>query len=108
MASQKVKYRYRNRPKKRRSGRRKMTIPVAVVAGFIPLVSNTISQARSGNLAGVTKTIVPYDPVSGRMTWSYLGQGLIPIVIGFLVHKAAGMIGVNRMLSQANVPLIRL
>jgi hypothetical protein len=94
----------------------KFTIPLAVVGGFLPIATFTYQQVKSGginSLQYVTKRIIPYDKDAnggkGAISTQYLGQGLYPIIAGWLIHYlVGGKLGVNRMLSRAGVPLIRL
>lgn len=100
-----VKYR---KPKRRRS--HKMTIPLAVVAGFVPpavgLWNRRGSATEMSNylLQGFT------GMTPGTNTWNVnnLRLGLMPVVAGFIAHMVAGKLGVNRVLSRANIPLIRI
>ena len=95
--------------KKRRHNKR--TIPVAVVLGFLPLATTAISDFQAGGINGLRNTataVIPYSPANRRFTTARLHLGLNPILAGFLVHKLAGMMGINRAIAQAGVPLIRL
>jgi len=91
--------------------RSKRTIPVAVVLGFLPLATTAISDFQAGGINGLRNTataIIPYSPANRRITTARLHLGLYPILAGFMVHKLAGMLGVNRAIASAGVPLIRL
>lgn len=100
----------------RRIGRRakKTTIPLAVVAGFAPLgydIYKTVTTAGMG--AGqIPHTLAwhlgGYNTWDGSFSFSRLMQGWTPILAGFLAHKVAGKLGVNRMLASAGVPLLRI
>lgn len=91
---------------------KKMTLPLAVIAGFAPFAVNTVKNVQSQGLTGLqqsTKYLIPYDPATRKMSFDYLPVGLFPILGGWLVHKVVGgMLGVNRMLSSAGVPFIRI
>lgn len=98
---------------KRRSRRRNgFKIPIAIVAGFLPGVTRTLTiTQQSGFQAGsyeAARIYTGYDPSSGGWRASYLWFGLAPMVIGFLVHKIAGGIGLNRALGRAGIPLVRI
>jgi hypothetical protein len=51
--------------------------------------------------------INPYAPDMKFEGWR-LRYGLLPVALGLGVHKIAGSLGINRMLSQAGIPLIRI
>lgn len=95
--------------KRRRHSRPKFTLPVAVVAGFVPLAVGTwnrrssataMSQYLSGALTG-------YVPGQG---WNpaLLKDGALPIILGIMAHKVAGRLGLNRAIARAGVPFIRI
>lgn len=102
--------------------RTKMTIPLAVVGGFVPILGNTFSHFKTNGLVGpdsasseFIRTLTGFDPWGGQAAQPRVGFqpwqmqfGALPIVIGFLAHKAANMIGINRMLARLKIPLIRL
>jgi len=100
--------------RRKRKGRRGgITLPLAAVAGFMPLVGNTVTNVQAmgagEGLKASAKYVVPWDASTGRFTTSSLGGGLFPIIAGFLVHKVVGsMLGVNRALARARVPFVRL
>lgn len=93
----------------RRAG---FTLPVAVVAGFVPLGLNVINGAKTGGINGAGFELVRgttgYNWQAGRMEWPALVRGMGPILAGILVHKLAGRLGVNRALSRAGVPVLRV
>jgi len=102
---------YARRPKSR--SRAKMTIPLAIVAGFAPATMRLISAYRIGGIEAVPQHLsmitTGYDPVSGKFSLSQPLMNLWgPLAIGALVHKTAGRLGINRMLSRAGVPLLRI
>lgn len=108
--------------KKRRSIRRsrervrskgKMTIPLAVVLGFAPLVGNGINQVRANGwgtgLKNSVSYLIPYNPTTGKFTAANLGGGLVPALAGVAVHKiVGGVLGVNRMLASHHIPFLRI
>ena len=98
--------------KKRVSHKRKPKIPVAVVAGMLPLLATAASDFQAGGLRGLQNTVtavVPYSPANRRFTTARLHLGLYPMIAGFLVHRfIGGGLGVNRALASAGVPFIRL
>lgn len=112
----------RNKSTRRRSGGvsmskrkgTKFTLPVAAILGFAPLAYWAKTDFKSEGLNGLRKTaetIIPFD-ISGTHGGGFMAHklqyGLYPIIGGLFVHKLAGMLGVNRMLSRAGIPFIRL
>ncbi len=98
-----------------RSGRRHghrggFTIPLAVVAGFVPLTiglwgrrSQPQEMARFATVA-----FTGYDYVGHRWTGDFLGQGIGSVLLGMVIHKGANALGVNRALSRAKIPFFRI
>jgi len=101
--------------KKHRAGR-KFTLPLAVIAGMTPLVYGTVDHALKNGLVGpgdtgydyFIRSLTGYSPNYGFKFGYYAKWGLLPIVLGLVVHKGANMFGLNRALASANVPIIRL
>lgn len=100
---------------KARSRRRSasMTIPLAVVAGFGPIISHTWNGYQQGGLSGALNDLSAYTtgyvPADNQWKASHMIEGLGPVLAGILVHKFIGnKMGVNRMLASAGVPLVRL
>ena len=89
-----------------------MTIPLAVVAGLgVPAIK--VWEARTGGPANMVRqlgmALTGYDFYNGGFYAVNLKNGLLPIVAGMAVHKyIGGTLGVNRMLANSGVPLIRL
>jgi hypothetical protein len=100
--------------KKNHGSRRKngFTLPVAMVAGFIPITTtawNLWKGGGFGNLKYLVKRLVPYDTDGKKISFANLHEGLYPIIGGYLVHwLVGGKLGINRMLARAKVPFIRL
>ncbi len=94
---------------KRHSRSRSFTVPVAVVGGFIPLVNGM--WVRRASLAEVGRftsaALTGYFPGAGFQP-SYMKDGALPIVAGIIAHKVANMLGINRMLARARVPILRI
>jgi len=49
-----------------------------------------------------------YNPTTGVWDPSTLQRGLLPALVGLIVHLAASKIGANRALGRARVPLVRI
>lgn len=97
------------RSKARRS-KAKMTIPIAVIAGFVPVVNGVWNRRNSGqaisdylqtNFTGIT-------PGTGQFSFGNLKGGLLPIIMGFAVHMVASKVGINRAIGRASIPFIRI
>jgi hypothetical protein len=102
-------YRTRARPK--------MTLPIAVLAGFASPIARAIDHGMAygfvgseGAVAELTRTMIGVNPFETpiKFEWWRLRYGLFPIVLGLGVHKAASLLGVNRMLANLRVPLLRV
>ena len=95
-----------------RHSRPKMSLPLAVILGFTPLVAYGIDLFKTQGVNGLKQlptTLVPYNPVTHKFDTSMLGYGLWPILTGIAVHKfVGGMLGVNAALARARVPLLRI
>lgn len=104
--------RYRSRPKARRHARAKMTIPLAVVAGFVPLGVFAYEGYLAGGFANagrrIAQRLTGYDSTANVFIAKELMAGWGPIVTGFAVHWFAGKMGINRALGRAKIPLLRL
>ena len=89
----------------------KMTLPVSIVAGFMPGVTRVVA-ARSGGLTGIAseagRIFIGYDMATGKFNMNSMMMGTLPIILGVLVHKIANALGVNRFLASKRIPFIRL
>jgi len=108
---------------KRKNGnhKKKTTISVMVVAGFIPGVTN-LHRAYQQRIHGqstalgdlaveASRIFMGFDPRAGvqdRFNLEWFGMGGMPVILGALAHKIAGRLGINRMLARAGVPFIRI
>lgn len=100
--------------KKKNGSHRKpgLTIPVAVVAGFAVPVSKAYDRYRAEGIQGAVNGMVNYftgfQPSAGGWSASHLQYGLLPVVVGLAVHKVASALGVNRVLANAGIPILRI
>lgn len=118
MAKTRTIVRYR-RSMKRVHHKRKFTIPLAPIAGILPLgaeIANNFTSPSYPSLAEkarrtgqtVMNGLTGWDPIEGRWrTDQFYAKG-VPLYAGLLVHWVAGKIGINRMLARVGVPLIRI
>lgn len=94
--------------------KRHFTIPIGIVAGFMPAVADIQKNAGSfgvlGSIQHTTAGLIGWDTVSNKWTgWTQMrAAGTPAILAGFLAHMIANKIGINRALSRARVPLIRI
>lgn len=100
----------RSRFKVRHNGKRKLTIPVSIVGGFAPLAINTMrtSGGWDRKLWMLTQATTGYDTDTQKFWLPNLNKGLTWIVVGGLIHTLANRLGINRALSSAGIPLVRV
>lgn len=98
--------------KKKKRHHKKFTIPVAVVAGFLPGATASIQDFQTYGLQGGTtmmaRRYIGYDPQSGTFHPGMMWGGTFPLLLGLMVHKIAGIFGVNRALANARIPFVRV
>jgi hypothetical protein len=91
---------------------RKLNLPMAVILGFVPLVTRGVQLVQAGGVTGLQalpSSLIPYDFQARKVTFANLGSGLYPIIAGLAVHKfVGGMLGVNRALAASRIPWIRI
>jgi len=105
--------------KKKRSYRRKTTIPMAAVGGalagvFMPPAGwshSAFQLLMEGKFEDAAKNLIAnytgFNPYDG--TWDIMrARGLQAAIIGIVAHKVASWLGVNRALGRARIPLIRI
>ena len=92
--------------------KKRMTIPLAVVAGFLPLGLDVFNQLKAGEWEQASNVLqhnlIGVNPWSGKWDTQGFNHGLYPIVGGFAVHWMANKIGLNRMIARTGIPLIRI
>lgn len=87
----------------------KMTIPLAVVAGFVPVAVGVWNRRSSGQaISDYLQSSFTGIGTDGKFNVANLRTGLMPIAAGFIVHKIAGMLGVNKAIARARIPLVRI
>lgn len=85
-------------------------IPLAVVLGIVggPAVSNSIISMSQGDWPGAlnwAKSFVGITP-TGTFDFDRLKNNMLPLTAGILVHKLAGMSGVNRAIRK--IPYVQV
>jgi len=94
---------------KRRYSKPKMTIPLSVVAGFVPVVVGVWNRRNSGTEVGnYLQSSFTGVGTDGKFSFANLKTGLLPIVAGFGVHMIAGKLGINRAIARARIPFVRI
>lgn len=92
---------------------KKMTIPLAVVAGLVPGVTGTIDAYQtSKNIksAGIyaCAAYTGYNSLTNQWSLNSMKLGFVPLAIGVMVHKVAGMLGINKAIAGAGIPFVRI
>jgi hypothetical protein len=90
-----------------------MTIPIAPLAGLavgvLPIFAKVQQSGWKEGVNDVMWKYMAYNPWTKKLDITGLWQGLFPLTVGVLIHKfVGGKLGVNRALSQAKVPFIRI
>ena len=99
----------------RRVGRRakRMTVPLAIVAGFVPAALDIKLAYKVGGfeaaLGHVSLCASGYDPSDGVWKPMFAFEKLYgPLLLGAVVHSAANHLGINRVLAKAGIPILRV
>jgi len=99
---------------------KKMTLPIALIAGTIPGLSRLWTHFQNPSLhaqpngfaaMGVEagRIYLGLDTRNGKFNVGWMSFGTGPILLGGIVHKfIGGTLGVNRMLARTGIPLLRL
>jgi hypothetical protein len=97
------------RNKKHRGGKR-MTLPLAVVAGFaVPVVTSWQAQSTiDGKMKEFLWRVTGYNANTKHWETEGLKQGALPIFAGFAAHYLASRLGINRALARAGIPFVRI
>ena len=101
---------------KRKMHRKKQfTLPLAVVAGFLPMAFDAYNSRDSqGGLAKsiphtIAGALIGYDTIGKKFAMANWTQAGGPAIwAGFGVHYAAQKLGLNRMIARAGIPFIRI
>jgi hypothetical protein len=111
MAKAKVKYRTRFMAK-RSHKRPGMTVPLAMIAGFAPLGAAALDGWQYNGVSGLAKRVTMgmtgYNIEDKKFYPMEMARVTGPIVLGVLIHKLAGKLGINRALAGAGVPFLRV
>lgn len=109
IAKRRVSYKAKVKRSRRNPG---FTLPLAVIGGFVPLLYHAYDDFQVGGLPHLAKGIAArttgYMVDTGKFELNYLSGGALPILAGLIVHKVASRLGVNRLLAQARIPILRV
>lgn len=91
---------------------KKMTLPLAVVAGLVPGITSTVVTAQASGLAAAGRTAAViytgYDYTTGKWSLGNMRLGFMPLAVGIIIHKVAGMLGINRAIAATGIPFVRI
>jgi hypothetical protein len=92
--------------KKRRSGKRKMTLPLAIVAPIASVAFFEGQKLMAGQYTTVLNDFTGYE--NGKFSVSRALPIYGPIVLGAGIHILASKFGLNRAIASAGVPFVRV
>lgn len=111
-AATKTVVRYRNKTKKRIRRRAKTTIPVLLAAPVALPMVDWVQQSMSIGPGMATNNLVAaftgYNSYQKNFDAKRIKKTYTPILVGWAGHKVANILGINRLLSRAKIPYIRL
>lgn len=98
---------------KRTQHRKKgFTLPLAALAGFVSLALKGKADLEAGGLQylgrGLCLRTTGINVDDGKWYPHYLMEGIGPIIMGNLIHKLASKVGINRMIANAGIPILRI
>jgi len=101
------RYFARGRSSRRRN---KITVPMAIVAGFLPTGVGIWNRRSSGQAIGdfLQAGWTGMTPGTTSFSLGNLRLGLFPALAGFAVHMVASRLGMNRAIARAGIPLLRI
>jgi hypothetical protein len=74
----------------------------------IDTVQNIPKIGAKNSMAVLGRQLTGFDSRDRKFHLDGLMSGMVPILAGMFAHKIAGKIGINRALSSAGVPWIRV
>lgn len=98
---------------KKKRKKKSFTLPLAPIVGLMAGVGPAIQPLIDGNIEGAVNVLkwnylgLGHD---GRFSLEGIKNGLVPLIVGMLIHKFVGgaPLNLNRTLAAANVPIIRI
>ncbi len=96
--------------KKKRRAKPKLTIPLAVVAGFAPGAMSLMDHSRNPQIFAreASRIFIGFDPETGKWDFGKMKFGTFPMLFGFMLHSVANRFGINRQLAAARIPFLRI
>lgn len=102
----------RRRYTRKRRRRNPRTIPILPLAGIAAGVIEPIRRGMAGDFEGalveLVQTTTGVSTVDGTWHPEWLGKFWYPVIAGAIGHKAAGLLGVNRVFARLPSPLNKL
>lgn len=92
--------------KKHKGARRKMTLPVAVLAPIGANAYHSAKHIQAGEYHDAAMVWTGMDK-NGNIVWGRLMQTYLPIAAGIVIHKFLGP-SINKQLAAAKVPYLRV
>jgi len=97
---------------KRRFHKGSIKVPISLVVGLVPTLSEAIKgwkqSGPNGVLNNVSAALTGYSPLVNKFQWFSLKYGLLPLAMGAGVHLLANYAGINRALGRARIPFLRV
>jgi len=90
-----------------------MTLPISIIGGFaVPVGKLWTDYKAYGDINVTTRQVgqffTGYDYTTGQWNMASMRFGLLPILLGSVAHKVANKLGINRMIANAGIPVIRI
>jgi hypothetical protein len=108
------KHHSRGRSMARAYHKPKVTIPLAIVAGFAPTVVRAVQDSNSFKNPGNFFKRITYN-FTGINMWANnkfemagIKAGWLPLGVGLLAHVLATKLGINRALARSGIPFVRI
>jgi len=110
MAKSKAVARRRRSFPKRFHRKARMTMPLAVVAGFVPVGVGVWNRRSSGTAIAdyLQQGFTGITPGTGSFNLANLRVGIMPVMAGYLVHMVASKLGINRAIGRSGIPFVRI
>lgn len=97
---------------KRKHHHHKKRIPLAIIAGLAPTAvygfQGFQQQGPIEGLARVSARLTGYSPTENKFKYDELVKGWFPLLLGYVGHKIAGKLGINRMIASTGIPFIEI
>jgi hypothetical protein len=96
--------------------KKKMTISVAVLAGLAPTAMFALKGYKGADgVSGIegaayhlTGRMTGYNWQTGKFYFGELLKGWAPLIAGAVAHKFANKYGINHVLANAGIPILRI